>query len=105
MAILASLYMYFFWKCLLPSLCPLPTVPDVPRNVCTLLTYQKSDGDDPGQLARIALDWTPVVCKRLAKFRICVAHFARAISRLHRALAQPRELALALLAGELEATS
>ncbi len=38
-----------------------PTVPDAPRNVCTLLTYQKSDGDDPGQLAHIALDWTLVV--------------------------------------------
>ncbi len=42
-------------------LCPLPTVPDAPRNVCTLLTYHKSDGDNPGQLAHIALDWTPVV--------------------------------------------
>ncbi len=42
-------------------LCPLPSVPDAPRNVFTLLTYQKFDGDDPGQLAHIALDWTPVV--------------------------------------------
>ncbi len=54
------------YLCTTILLYPLPTVPDAPRNVFTRLTYHKSDGDDPGQLAHIALDWTPVV--RISKF-------------------------------------